>query len=200
MPRTRPPIPAQKNPGLRPSWDTMYMSMCYLMAYRSPDESTKVGAVITTDDHVHVCSGYNGLPRGMENLPEYQVRPEKYFYFEHAERNAIYNGARVGIRMDLAHTLYITWIPCADCARAIVQTGVERVIYHSQGQRAFNHAKSVSDWGVSQAAAMHVFGTKVEVVRYDGPIMGNLRGYFAGQVYSFHDANFYHEAGENYYG
>ena len=151
----------------RPSWDTMYMSMCYLMAYRSPDKSTKVGAVITTADHVNICSGYNGLPRGMKHLDEYQIRPDKYFYFEHAERNAVYNGARAGSRMDLATTLYVTWIPCADCARAIVQsTGVTRVIYHNQGQLAFEHSKKFSNWSDSQDAAMTIFGSKDTMGQY----------------------------------
>ncbi len=54
-------------------------------------------------------------------------RPEKYFWVEHAERNAIYNAARAGIPI-AGCKMYLPWFPCMDCARAIVQSGIEALV------------------------------------------------------------------------
>ncbi len=178
----------------RPSWDKTYMTLCYLIAMRSPDDSTKVGCVITTKDHVPVAMGYNGLPRGIEKTEELnkilQKRPDKYFYYEHAERNAIYNAGRIGVRMeDLGHTMYISWIPCADCARAILQEGVKELVIHKQGQEALAHSRGeVMSWDDDHAAAMYMLKTssKAPSIRYyDGDIITDLYGFFTGKKYDF---------------
>ncbi len=46
---------------------------------------------------------------------------------EHAERNAIYNAARCGTPLE-GCTIYIELMPCMDCARAIVQSGIREVV------------------------------------------------------------------------
>ena len=113
----------------RPSWDEYFMTMAYLVASRSTDESTHAGAVIVRPDNSVVSTGYNGPVRGEDNPP--QTRPEKYLYFEHAERNAIFNAAKHGSSLD-GCKLYVNFVPCADCARAIVQSGIKEIIVHVQ--------------------------------------------------------------------
>lgn len=95
----------------------------------SKDESTKVAAmIIGRQSHEIRSSGYNGMPRGCrDDIPSRNQRPEKYFWYEHAERNAIYNAARVGTQL-AGSLLLVTMFPCMDCARAIVQAGVEEVV------------------------------------------------------------------------
>jgi dCMP deaminase len=62
-----------------------------------------------------------------DSILERQERPEKYFWFEHAERNAIYNAARIGVSLKNS-TIYLTsGLPCMDCARGIVNSGVKIV-------------------------------------------------------------------------
>ena len=75
-----------------------------------------------------VSTGYNSFPRGIDdNVAERQERPEKYFWFEHAERNAIYNAARIGVSTK-GCTMFLTCdIPCADCARGIINAGIIKV-------------------------------------------------------------------------
>lgn len=103
------------------------MAIAKATAGRSKDPSTKLGCVITTRDHRILATGYNGLPSGIEEtLARYQ-RPEKYFWFEHAERNAIYSAARQGVSL-WGSTAYVTACPCMDCARGLVQSGVARVV------------------------------------------------------------------------
>lgn len=101
----------------------------------SKDNSTKVAAmIIGRHSHEMRASGYNGMPRGCnDNLASRQERPEKYFWYEHAERNAIYNAARVGTQL-AGSLLLVTMYPCMDCARAIVQSGIEEVVTISPPQ------------------------------------------------------------------
>ena len=41
-------------------------------------------------------TGYNSFPKGLnDDLQERQERPEKYYWIEHAERNALYNAPRL---------------------------------------------------------------------------------------------------------
>lgn len=111
----------------RPDWDQYFMSMVYLVAMRSSDPDTHIGAIIVSDDHRILATGYNGLPHDINITEERTERPEKYFWYEHGERNAIYQAARHGISVD-GCTMYTNGVPCADCARAIIQAGVKKVI------------------------------------------------------------------------
>lgn len=90
----------------------------------SKDPSRKVGAVIVTQDQQGVARGWNGAPRGCEEVHE---RPRKYLRTEHAERNAFYNAARIGVATRGAR-LYSTLYPCADCARGAIQCGIVEVV------------------------------------------------------------------------
>jgi len=119
-------------PLIMSNWDTRWSSLATLVASWSKDASTKVGAIIINPSHNSVVSiGYNGLPRKVVDTPS--INPDrhegqtKYLYYEHAERNAIYNAAAQGHTLK-GSTLYVTMHPCADCCRAIIQTQIKRVI------------------------------------------------------------------------
>jgi dCMP deaminase len=104
------------------------MDLAKFIASWSKDRSTKVGAVIVDHRNVLLSIGWNGFPRGLnDDIDERHERPIKYKWFEHAERNAIYNAASKGIEL-LDATIYIPWYPCADCARAIIQSGIVEVV------------------------------------------------------------------------
>ena len=71
-----------------------YMEIAYATSRLSKDTSTKVGAVIVGPSQEVRSLGYNGAPRGCnadEPSSLRNVRPEKYFWFSHAELNAITN-------------------------------------------------------------------------------------------------------------
>jgi dCMP deaminase len=103
--------------------------MCWLLASQSKDEKTKLGAVIVGPDGDIKSTVWNGFPRGIDdNIPERQQRPEKYYWFVHAEHNAILNAGRNGIPLK-GSTLYCSAFPCANCAQAIIQSGIVKVVY-----------------------------------------------------------------------
>ena len=56
------------------------------------------------------------------------VSEYKYFYTTHSELNAILNYR--GGSLDGA-TIYVTLFPCNECAKAIIQAGIKRVVYDS---------------------------------------------------------------------
>ena len=105
-----------------------YMEIVDATARLSKDSSTKVGAIIVGASKEIRSLGYNGAPRGCAADEDERgvKRPEKYFWFSHAELNAITNAARVGTPLD-GCSLLVTHPPCMDCARAIVQAGIIEV-------------------------------------------------------------------------
>lgn len=110
------------------NWDNRFRELVEHIGGWSKDSSTKVGCVIVGSSREIRSTGYNGLPRKVDDDQDYRhERPEKYFWYEHAERNAIYNAARVGTPLE-GCTIYCSHFPCADCARAIVQSGITRVV------------------------------------------------------------------------
>ena len=126
------------------TWDEYFIRQAMLVAEKSKDPSTKVGCVIVGEDNEILSTGFNGFPRGVdEGMHEKYIgegvkftpnfkrweRPEKYKWVEHAERNAIYNAARNGIRLKNARA-YLNWepIPCSDCARAFIQAGIKEIV------------------------------------------------------------------------
>jgi dCMP deaminase len=110
-------------------WDDYFMTLVYLVAMRSKDESTHIGAVVVGPDNEIRSTGYNSFPRGLiDDKPERQKRPEKYFWFAHAERNAIYNAAMVGGAPLKGCRMYTNGVPCNDCAFGVVNAGINEVI------------------------------------------------------------------------
>lgn len=110
------------------NWDEYFLNMLPAIAARSKDPNTQVGCVIVGPDKEVRSMGYNSFPRGInDKVPERFERPEKYAWIEHADRNAIYNAARVGIPLN-GCTMYLPFMPCMDCSRGIVQSGIIRVV------------------------------------------------------------------------
>ena len=123
--------PLQKNqpnqptePG-RPEWDTVWMDFAKNIARRSPDPTFKVGCCIVTNANCNVLSiGYNGDHKGGSN--ERESMEPGHSGFIHAEINAL-------IKLDYNNpkpkTMFLTLSPCRQCAKAIINGGIQRVVY-----------------------------------------------------------------------
>jgi dCMP deaminase len=92
-------------------------------AQKSPSRPRKVGAVLVLGDDATTFAACNDFPAGVRDLEARHAHPERLLWIEHAERNAIFAAARAGLSTAGA-TLVATFHPCADCARAIVQSGI----------------------------------------------------------------------------
>ena len=95
-----------------------------------------VGAIIVKDDRI-ISIGYNGMPSGWDNNCEDTIqhsddtitlksKPEVL----HAETNAIAKLAKSTESGDGA-VLFVTHMPCLDCAKLIFQSGICSVFYRS---------------------------------------------------------------------
>ena len=119
----------------RVSWDQYFMGVAKLSAYRSKDPNTQVGACIVSPDNKIVGVGYNGLPWGCEDTEfpranrEGDMYDTKYPYVCHAELNAILNANNPTLLKGA--TLYVALFPCNECAKAVIQAGIKRVVYLS---------------------------------------------------------------------
>jgi dCMP deaminase len=110
------------------NWVNYYRQLANTVKLKSKDKYTQIGAVIVGKGGEIVSTGYNSFPRGLDDGLDFrQERPEKYYWFEHAERNAIYNAARIGVSTK-GTTIYLSCgLPCADCARGIINSGIKRI-------------------------------------------------------------------------
>lgn len=109
-------------------WDIRYMNIAKEISSWSKDNSTKLGAVAIKDKRI-LSTGFNGFPRGIEDSDErLNDREIKYSMIVHAEQNCIYNATYHGLSLKDSD-LYVYGLPiCNDCAKAIIQVGIKRVI------------------------------------------------------------------------
>ncbi len=107
-------------------WHRRFMGLANHISEWTEDRDFKVGAVIVGANNEIRSTGYNGLPRQVSSHDTSRFNREsgeKFYWFEHAERNAIYNAAYFGAAL-AGCTIYVNRFPCADCARAIIQSGI----------------------------------------------------------------------------
>jgi dCMP deaminase len=108
-------------------WDRRFLRIANEVQSWSKDPSTKCGCVIVRDRRI-LSTGYNGLPANLsDSLPRYQDREYKLATIIHAEKNAIFNAAKNGSTTE-GSTAYVTWPPCSQCASALIQAGVTKVV------------------------------------------------------------------------
>lgn len=164
-----------------PSWDVYFMRQVYEVAAKSKDPSTKIGAVIVREKRP-ILFGYNGIPPGINDFPERMERPDKYKWFEHGERNAIYCGACFGIATQ-GTVLYTQELPCSDCARGIVCSGVQEVVIHKPASEIFRNGTHYSaTWKKDHEVTETMFREKKIVVRTVDIFVGK-DAYIAGRKY-----------------
>lgn len=146
-----------------------FMRISRAAATLSKDRSTKLGALILGDKFEIRAMGYNGFPRGVnDDVEERHSRPSKYDWTEHAERNAIYNAARVGTPLEGCRILLESPIfICTGCARAIINVGIKQIVFC----RVPDHdTERVKRWEVDESISRIMFqeaGVEVLEIPYD---------------------------------
>tara|TARA_Y100001970_G_scaffold273695_1_gene372268 strand:- start:98 stop:484 length:387 start_codon:yes stop_codon:yes gene_type:complete len=101
------------------------MEFAHSISRRSYDPRHRVGAIVVTEDNTQVLAvGYNGNYSGGPNEVESTLPGESGML--HAEINCL-------LKMDYNNpkgkTMYVTLSPCRMCAKAIINSGVEKVVY-----------------------------------------------------------------------
>lgn len=143
-------------------WNDYFMGLAHLSAMRSKDPSTQVGAVIVDERKRVVSIGYNGMPYGCDDDEfawerEGQFLDTKYPYVVHAELNAILNAPRPVIGC----TIYVSLFPCNECAKAIIQSGIKRIVYEDD---------KYADTDATKASKRMLLSAGVELIQLDHKI------------------------------
>jgi dCMP deaminase len=144
-------------------WTDYFLNIAEQIKLKSKDPSTQIGAIIVGEDNEVISTGYNSFPRGLDDsVPERLISPLKYLYVEHAERNAIYNAARIGVSVKNS-TIYLTsGIPCSDCARGIINSGIKTIYC-----KIICTTKNLEKWKESKKIALEMLmECGVEVIYY----------------------------------
>ena len=143
------------------SWDEYFMGVAFLSGMRSKDPSTQVGACIIDKEKKIIGMGYNGFPLGSsdDEMPWGKTGDfldTKYPYVVHAELNAILNS----IKSLKESTIYVTHFTCNECAKAIVQSGIKKVIYFSDKHK--NLESTVASRTILKNAGVEIVNLKME--------------------------------------
>ena len=148
------------------NWTEYFREIARTVSKKSKDRHTHIGAVIVGKDNEIVSTGYNSLPRGLnDSKHERFERPEKYHWMEHAERNAIYNAARVGVSTK-GCTLYLShWFPCVECSRAIINSGINKIYCEPLDEKASNVHYNES----FKRALEMLTESNIEIIYYETP-------------------------------
>jgi len=110
---------------MRPSWDTVWMKFAHLISKRSYDPRHQVGAIVVTEDNTQVMAvGYNGNYSGGPNEAESEIPGESGML--HAEINAL---LKCDYNYHQRKIMYVTLSPCRMCAKAIINAGIDEVVY-----------------------------------------------------------------------
>ena len=114
-------------------YDKTYINMAVEWSKLSHADRKQVGCIVVNDRTI-ISDGYNGTPSGFLNgceelvvqngIGELKTKPEVL----HAESNAITKLAK-STRSSEGATFYITLSPCLECAKLIIQSGINRVVY-----------------------------------------------------------------------
>jgi len=132
----------------RPDWDDTWWEMAQVIARRSKCERRAIGAVIVDGSNRPIAVGYNGPPRHLFEVPIEEGAtestqepctswcpramksgdaPRTYgdCYTIHAEINALLFADR---RDYEGGTIYVTSVPCWECAKAVSNSGLYTIV------------------------------------------------------------------------
>ena len=123
------------------------MDFAHNIAKRSYDPRFQVGSVIVTNDNCQVLAvGYNGNYAGGPNEAESEIPGQSGMI--HAEINAL-------IKLDYNNPkkkkLYLTLSPCRMCAKAIVNAGIDEVVYR-ESYRDLSGVELLQECGIKVRA------------------------------------------------
>lgn len=136
---------------MRPGWDQYFLTIMDAVATRATCDRGRSGAVLVRDRQI-LTTGYVGAPSGIAHCDQVGHLMRKVVYEDgsehehcvntaHAEMNAIIQAAKNGVSTDGA-TLYCRMEPCLDCAKAIINAGIVRVV----AQYPYHGAERTRAW------------------------------------------------------
>lgn len=158
---------------IRPSWNLTYMNMCKILSNRSTCLRIQTASIIIRNNII-ISVGYNGTASKQKhcrdfwkhkyehtfsdhNLSWQTFLQSEFFYKEHhkwsnlnelhGEMNAILFAGKNGISLDNS-TLYTIYSPCINCSKAILTSGIQKVVYSKLYKRQTDGIEFLKDRGI----------------------------------------------------
>jgi dCMP deaminase len=123
---------------MRKSWDEYFMEIAHVVSSRSTCLRRQIGAVAVSSDNRILGTGYNGALAGTphcdktgclrQQLGIPSGERQEICRAQHAEANVCNIAAKYGISLKGA-TMYVTAQPCVTCMKAMITSGIERIVY-----------------------------------------------------------------------
>lgn len=154
-----------KKLGVEVSTELKYKKLlkeCYEYARKSNHPSTHDAALLVKENKI-ILRGINILPLGVKKTEERFSGENKHIYLNHAERDVIYKAAKNGIKTK-GLTMIMPWLPCLQCANAIISSGIKALIVHKQ---MIDKTRDYWKKEFTQASKL-LNEAKVKVIAYDG--------------------------------
>lgn len=119
------------------------MLLAYAEATKSRDPSTQLGAVLTSGFAGVIGVGHNHFPAGVDESFWHGPKEAKYERVVHAELAAILAAAQTGYSTK-GSTLVCPWASCSNCAKYMVEAGVETLVRHIERDPHSSWAESIA--------------------------------------------------------
>lgn len=162
--------------------DNFGLSLAFFAAMASEDRSSKVGAYIVDADGDPLIFGSNNIPKKLNrDIETRHYHPEKSYWYEHAELDAIFKAAKRGISLE-GGTIYIPYTPCCACARGIISSGITSVVVLSDmvSSRWDEHKKRAKIMFKEAGVSFKKYNPKKS-----GPLPKEIVAYCGGAKYEF---------------
>ena len=144
------------------SWQEL-LKTAYLEAQKGTNISTQNSALLIDGQGNIVLSATNSFPNNVKEIKERQEdKSTRYKYSVHAERNVLYLAAKEGIKTE-GMTMVCPWATCTDCAQAIIQAGIKKLVTHKQALDRSGHWKEDIEFAFNMLKE-----AGVEIVVFDG--------------------------------
>jgi dCMP deaminase len=149
------------------NWDDLFFNLIKEYRAKSKDPSSQFAAIIVNEDNDPISFGFNGFPRGVNDLEErYNNRELKYKMVVHAEANAICAAASNG-KSTKGCRIYIDTWPCSSCCGMIINAKIKEVVLNGDSE-IHNNAVFQERWKESIEIARTMFaeaGVNVRVYK-----------------------------------
>jgi dCMP deaminase len=132
----------------RPTWNRYFMQIAHAVAERSTCDRAHVGCVLVRDKRI-LTTGYNGSACGLGHCDDigHLLIDGHCVRTVHAEINAIIQAARHGVSTEGASAV-ITHFPCLNCAKALINAGIVRIVYANDYRRIAHAATFLKEAGI----------------------------------------------------
>jgi len=146
------------------NWQEL-LKIAYTKAQKGTNPYTQNAAILVDDNGKIILSEVNSFPKGVAETKERLAdKPLRFKFSIHAERNVLYLAAKLGIKTD-GLTMVCPWATCTDCAQAIIQTGIKRLVIHKQALDRSGHWQEDIEIAFSMLRE-----ARVEIIVFDGKI------------------------------